>query len=52
MQLFGISLRKLCALAIEQGVVPPPNPVKRQKVKGLRRKKHRRAVKEGRLPPP
>jgi hypothetical protein len=49
---FGVFLRKLSVLAIQQGVVPSPNPVKRKKVKTLGSKKHRRVVREGRLPPP
>jgi hypothetical protein len=44
-------LRKLHALAIEQGVVPPPNDVKRNKIKGLGSRNHRRAVREELLAP-
>jgi hypothetical protein len=47
---FGVFLRKLCAMAIEQGFVPPPNPVKRKKVKTLGSRNHMRAVREGCLP--
>jgi hypothetical protein len=47
---FVVFLRKLCAMAIEQGFVPPPNPVKRKKVKTLGSRNHRRAVREGCLP--
>jgi hypothetical protein len=47
----GVSLRKLCALAIKHVSMSPPNPVKRKKIKGLGNNKHRRVVREGCLPP-
>jgi hypothetical protein len=45
---FRVFLRKLCALAIEKGFVPP---LKRKNIKGLGSRNHRKDVREGRLPP-
>ena len=45
---FGIHLRKLRNLAIEQGVVPPPKP-KKPKIKGQGSRKYMMALMDGKI---